>query len=189
MIQANKFMISGNILSESSPINLSDTTITAQANLHTIGITSKDIRYNMSGDIDVTFDNGTLSGLGIDEFYARAPNISRMNASDNLYDMSRGGKTKIKSMHVIGNYNNGVFKTTKLFTLGVVHSSISGNLEVSRGVAAISMNILLRGTAPEPKALQLQISNSGNRNFSLDDAIMNIDPEYTREFILTHDKF
>lgn len=189
MFQANKFMVDGTLLDKSSTLNISDTVITGVANMETHGITSHDIRYNLSGDIEITLDGGTITGLGIDGFYSQALNITRTNAKDYLAQMLVGGNTALKSLNFIGRYENGIFKTTNLITLGVVHSNITGNMEIQSGRASAILNIILRGTAPDLKPIQLKINQNGTRNYSLDDAIFAIDPEYTREFIATHDKF
>ncbi len=189
MIQANKFFVPGKLLDQSSPLNISDTVITAQANLSTFGQTSHDIRYNLSGDVDMTLDGGTLIGLGIDNFYKGALDITRTNAKDAIQNMFNGGTTEIKSMHIVGKYNSGILTTSRLFTLGAKHANISGNLQINNGKIAAIMNILLRGTSAEPKTLQLGIGFNGERNYSIDDAIIAIDPDYTVAFINSHDKF
>ena len=61
-----------------------NTSITAEMNLKTNGHIAHDIWYNMTGDADISFDGGYLTGIGIDRFYDEYEDLTRLNISDRL---------------------------------------------------------------------------------------------------------
>ena len=77
--QMNKFVINGNLLNKTIPINLRDTMITAEIHMKTFGQIAHDIFYNMTGEMDMSFDGGYIVGLGMDNFYASAKDINQLN--------------------------------------------------------------------------------------------------------------
>ena len=188
-IQLNKFVINGKLFSESYPLNIMNTSITAELNLKTSGHIAHDIWYNMAGDIDVTFDGGYLSGIGLDSFYADAENITRLNVESRLMAALERGMTKIKTMRVIGEYKNGNFTTTKPIELSVRHADIVGNLNINGDAMTGKFDISLRAAAPDPVTVTLAIAPNGHRGYSMNDIMRYFDPVFMRSFIRTHNKF
>ena len=188
-VQLNRFVINGKLLQREFPLNVMDTMITAEIDLTTNGHIAHDIWYNMAGTLDLTFDGGYIIGLGTDEFYATATDLTRLNAEDRLANALTSGLTKIKTMRVIGEYNNGNFKTTKPIQLAVRHADIVGALSLENNVMSAKFELLLRGTAPEPSPITLTIAPNGKRNYSLSDTLRYIDPAYMRGFLKNHTKF
>jgi len=188
-IQLNRFVINGKLLQHDFPLNVMDTTITAEIDLQTNGHIAHDIWHNLSGDIDITFDGGYITGLGIDEFYATANDLTRLNAEDRLANALSDGITKIKTMRIIGKYQDGDFKTTKPLQLDVRHANIVGVTALENNTMTTKLEILLRGTSTDPSPITLTIAPNGRRNYSLSDILRYIDPAYMRGFIKTHNKF
>ncbi|MCL2338497.1 MAG: hypothetical protein FWC51_00905 [Proteobacteria bacterium] len=189
LVQLGKFETVGTVLPLSSSLNVADSTITAQMAMDTFGITAHDFWANLSGDLDITFDGGTLIGFDIDKFYANAADITKMNAEFAISDALDGGSTKLKSLHLVGHYENGEFRTTRPLTAGARHSEITGDFWAARGKVAARLNVLLRATAPDPKPIAITISPNGNRDYSLSDIMLIFDPDFMRVFIKMHDKF
>ncbi|MCL2331408.1 MAG: AsmA family protein [Proteobacteria bacterium] len=189
LLQANRFGIAGNILQNNAGLNLGDTMITAQAELETSGVTAHDFWANMSGGLDLAFDGGILSGLGIDQFYAGADSVTRATMGDAVATMLTGGRTQIKSMHIIGKYDAGNFETVRPFALRVAHSDIAGMLKIAGGKLAAQLNITLRGTSPMPEPIRLSIAPDGSRDYSLFEISSKIDPDFLNEFMATHERF
>lgn len=188
-IQLNKFAINGKLLSNAYPLNILNTSITAELNLKTSGHIAHDIWYNMAGDIDVTFDGGYLSGIGLDGFYADAENITRLNVESRLMAALERGMTKIKTMRVIGEYKNGNFTTTKPIELSVRHADIVGNLNINGDAMTGKFDISLRAAAPDPVKVSFSIAPNGKRGYSMSDILRYFDPAFMRSFIKTHNKF
>ncbi|MDR1207573.1 MAG: AsmA family protein [Rickettsiales bacterium] len=189
LVQSNRFEIMGLVLPSRSPLNVADTVLTAQAELATHGITAYDFWANMSGSLDLAFDGGTLVGFDIDRFYANAKNITKMNAEYAISDALSGGTTKLKSLHLAGRYENGGFQTTVPLSASARHSEITGKLQVRNGKMAAQLQVLLRATSPKPLPISLDISRDGERDYSLSEIMLTLDPDYMREFVKTHDKF
>ena len=95
-VQLNRFVINGWLLSDRMPLNIRDTMITGQ--MTTNGQIAHDIYYNLRGNLDLTFNGGTISGFGFDEFYASAENITSLNAEYALARALTGGETKLKQL-------------------------------------------------------------------------------------------
>ena len=187
--QLNKFLINGTLLSSNMPLNIRDTMITAEAHLHTHGQIAHDIYYNLSGDLDITFNSGYLIGMSFDDFYASAEDLSILTAEYALARTLGGGETQIKKMHVVGEYTNGNFITTKPLTLSMRHTDAIGGLALTDGTMTAEFDLTMRGTAPTPVTIALSIMPNGVRNYSLSDIMQNMDIGYMRAFIKTHDKF
>ena len=187
--QTNNFALTGNILSHGAELNLADTTLTAQAELNTQGMTANDFWANMSGELDLAFTGGVVTGIGIDGFYANAMNITRTNLGNAVAIMLDGGTTQIKSLHIVGKYLNGEFETTRPFQFHARHSDAEGTLRTQGGTVTTAMAIILRGTSPFPEPVYLTINPGGVRNYSLFETTSKIDPEFMRTFIMTHDRF
>ena len=187
--QLNKFLINGTLLGRQMPLNVRDTTITAEINMRTFGNIAHDLEYNMHGDMDLTFTGGYLIGLGMDDLFASANQINTFNAEYALSYALDGGESAIKTMRVIGKYNNGDFVTTKPIDLRLRHTDAIGNLEISNGAMSASFDITLRGTSPTPQPIYLTINPDGSRDYSLSDIMMNFDATYMRDFVRTHNKF
>lgn len=187
--QLNRFVINGKLLSPQMPLNIRDTMITGQIVMNTSGQIANDIYYNMSGDIDLTFYDGYLIGLGTDEFYASAKNITRLNAERALARALTGGETKIKEMRIVGTYSDGNFISTEAINLSARHTDIIGGMAITDGLMTAEFDIIMRGTAPDVATIELGILPNGGHQYSLSDIMQNIDINFMRAFIETHDRF
>lgn len=189
VLQLNKFLISGTLLSSGMPINIQDTMITAEAHLTTSGKIAYDIWQNMSGKVDLSFDGGVITGLGIDNFYAGTDNITTLNAEYALANALETGTTQIKKMRIIGEYNGGNFETTTPLTMSMRHADAVGTLNISRGEMLATIDLVMRGTSPLPAAISLRIMPNGARDYSLSQIMINFDPDFLRDFVKTHNRF
>lgn len=188
-IQLNRFAINGQMLNNTMPLNIRDTTITGQINLKTHGQIAHDIRYNMAGHLDVTFQGGYLIGMSFDNFYASAENITTLNAEYALANALSTGETQIKQLRLIGDYNNGNFITTQPLELSMRHTNAIGGLAIQDGYMTAEFDVTLRGTAPTPAEVSLSILPDGTRKYSLSDVMQQIDTGFMRAFVKTHNKF
>ena len=188
-IQLNRFKTDGTLLSAQMPLNVRDTTITAEINMRTFGNIAHDLEYNMIGDMDLSFDDGYLVGIGIDDLFAAANQINSFNAEYALSYVLDGGESRIKKMRIIGKYKNGDFKTTAPIALQLRHTDATGTLEISDGAMYAQLNMILRGTSPAPQPIELQIMPNGTRQYSLSEIMTNFDATYMRDFIQTHKQF
>jgi len=188
-LQLNKFDVPTNLLSNNAPINIINTTLTAQIDLKTNGKIAYDVFNNMSGYIDMDFNGGTLIGLGTDNFYANKKNITLLNAENFLSNALNSGQSKIKNLRIIGKYENGSFTTTRPFVLQLQHTDITGNIKTESGNLAAQIILLMRGTSPNPTPIYLNILPDGSRQYSLSEIMKNFDPDFLRNFTNTHNKF
>ena len=187
--QLNRFKIDGTLLSRHMPLNIRDTTITAEINMRTFGNIAHDMEYNLVGDMDLSFEGGYLIGIGIDEFFAAAPQLNTFNTEYALSYALDGGESRIKKMHVAGEYKNGDFKTTSPVMLQLRHTDATGTLEITDGAMYATLDMVLRGTSPDPQPINLDILPDNTRQYTLFDIMTNIDPTYMRTFVQTHNKF
>jgi hypothetical protein len=188
ILQLNKFYVAGGAFGAMSPVNLRGSTITAEAELESFGITAYDIRRNMAGFVTAAFDGGVMSGIGTDNFYNNVNSMGRMDAENALAAALAGGETRVKEMQISGEYSGGDFRTTKPFFLAARHTDITGNLSIKNDAVSIRANLMLRGTAPVPKPIALRIDGKG-RSYSLSEILPGLDLDYLREFVATHRKF
>lgn len=188
-MQLNKFVISGNLLSQNMPLNVRDAMITAEINMTTSGQIAHDIFYNMAGDMDIVFNGGYLIGMSFDDFYASAENITTLNAEYALARALEGGETKIKSMRVVGYYDDGNFITTQPIELAMRHTDAVGGLAITDGMMTAEFDLTMRGTAPTPATIALSILPDGGRNYSLSEIMQDIDTGFMRAFVKTHSQF
>ena len=188
-IQLNKFATHGTLLSAQMPLNVRDAVITAEINMNTFGNIAHDLEYNMTGDMDLSFDGGYLIGIGVDDFFAAANQITTFNAEYALSYALDGGESAIKKMRIIGEYRNGDFQTTAPIQLQLRHTDATGELNISGGQMQAMLNMTLRGTSPTPQPIQLTITPDGTRQYMLSDIMTNFDPTYMRDFVRTHNKF
>lgn len=163
--------------------------ITGQIALNTSGQIAHDIYYNMTGDIDITFDGGYLIGMSFDNFYASAENITSLNAEYALASALTTGETKLKQMRLIGTYANGDFITTTPIELSMRHTNARGGLAITDGYMTAEFDLTLRGTAPTPATIQLSILPDGGRSYSLSAVMQELDTGFMRAFVKTHDRF
>lgn len=189
VLQLNRFAVRDKLLNAQMPFNISNTIITGDARMTTRGKIAYDIYQNLNGDIDITFDGGILDGLGVDEFYAAAPDITKINAEFVLANALDGGASVIKKMRIIGNYNGGDFVTSTPMTLSLRHADATGMFRISNGAMIGDINLTLRGTSPAPAPIALGISADGRRGYSLSQIMIDFDPDFMRDFVRTHDKF
>lgn len=187
--QLNKFLINGSLLSSNMPLNIKDSMITAEINMKTFGNIAHDIKYNMSGEMDLSFDGGYLVGLGIDNFYASANNLTTLNAELSLANALESGESLIKKMRIIGKYDNGNFETTSPIVLQLRHTDATGEMSIIEGNMQATFNMTLRGTSPSPTPIELEIQQNNKRKYSLSEIMRNFDPTFMRGFIKTHSKF
>ena len=188
-LQLNKFETNGILLRDTLALNISDTYVTGNITMATSGHIAHDIEYNLVGDIDLTFTGGYLYGIGTDGFYASAENVTILNAEYALSDALNGGVSKLKSLHIIGHYDMGNFETTEPLSLSLPHVDATGALKIYDGTMSARFYIVLRGTAPEPAPIDLDIMENGNRTYSLSEIMQNFDPAYMRQFVKNHDRF
>lgn len=188
-IQLSNFVINGALLTTDFPLNVMNSTITAEMALNTNGHIAHDIWYNMTGDIDLTFDGGYIDGIGLDAFYIAYDDLTRLNVEDRLMTALESGVTKIKDMRIIGKYNRGTFTTTKPIEISMRHADAIGKMNVTNGAMTAELNITMRGTAPDPVTVSVGIAPNGRRGYSMGEIIRYFDPAYMRNFIKTHDKF
>lgn len=187
--QFNRFLINGWLLSNQMPLNVRDTMITGQIDMDTAGQIAHDIYYNLVGTLDITFNDGYISGIGLDEFYASAKNITSMNAEYALAHALSGGETRLKQMQIFGDYEHGNFISTKPVKFAVRHADGVGGLAIKDGFMTAEFDLTLRGTAPVPATIQLSVMPDGERDYSLGDLMRQIDPGFMRAFVNTHNKF
>ena len=183
------FKTNGKLLSSTMPLNISDVALTGEIELQTSGQIAHDIIYNMAGTMDLSFDGGYIIGIGIDDFYAKSANITSLNAEYALSDAIGGGKSRIKKMRIIGEYNNGDFKTTRPLQLSLRHSDIVGNIEIVSSQMQGAFSMLLRGTSPTPHPMEFSILPDGTRRYSAEQVMNDFDAAFLREFVKTHDRF
>ncbi|MBO7052945.1 MAG: hypothetical protein J6W27_00720 [Alphaproteobacteria bacterium] len=188
-IQLNKFILDNKLLHDNMPLNISNSTVTAEIKLKTSGKISHDFTENISGSFDAAFSGGTLYGFGLEKFYASAQSITTLNAEYALSDALESGTTPLKKMRVIGNYSHGNIKTTSPLTLSVRHTDISGSLEINDNKMFTILKLILRGTSPKPAPIDLIIYNDGFREYSLSEIMTNFDPDYMRSFTKSHNQF
>ena len=188
-LQLNKFETHGKLLRDTMPLNISDTFVTGDISIKTSGHIAHDIEYNMVGDIDLTFDRGYIYGIGTDDFYASAENVTILNVEYALADALGGGQTRLKSLHITGHYENGNFETTEPLSISLPHVDGTGALKISDGQMTARFYIVMRGTAPEPAPIDLTIAPSGERTYSFSEILQNFDPSYMRQFVKNHDRF
>ena len=188
-IQLNKFKFDEPILNFESPLNIENTEVTAEIKLKTSGQTANDLIYNLNGDMDMTFIGGEITGLGFDKFYASADNLSVLNAEYALAATLESGKTYIKKLKIVGKYNNGNFETTRPMTISMRHVEGVGAIFINNKITTGTFDFVLRGTAPKPAKISLDINENGRRTYSITDVINNLDIGFMRAFIRTHNKF
>ena len=188
-MQLNRFVINGKLLNTNYPLNIMDTSITAEINLKTSGHIAHDIWYNMSGDVDLTFDGGYIVGLGLDNFYSAADKLNRLNVESELMRALESGYSRIKTMRIIGKYDNGNFATTAPIALSLYHADATGILAITNGAMNARLDIIMRATAPEPVNVSVLVSPNGRRQYSISEIMRYFDPAFMRSFIRTHDRF
>ena len=188
-IQLNKFVFDEKLLPENMPLNISDTSITAEIKLNTYGKIAHDIINNLNGTFDASFNGGKIYGLGLTEFYASAPILTTLNGELALSKALTSGITPIKKMHIVGTYENGDIKTSTPLTLQMPHTNASGIFEIKNNEMTAKLNLVLRGTSASPEPIDLTIYPNDIREFSLSEVMMHFDPEYMREFIKSHNQF
>ena len=188
-IQLNKFLFDEKLLPKTMPLNISNTSVTAEIKLKTFGKIAHDIIDNLNGTFDASFEGGRLYGLGLAEFYASAPTLNTINAEGALFKALTAGITPIKKMHIVGTYANGDIKTTQPLSLAMPHTDAGGMFEIKNNEMMAQLKLVLRGTSPSPEAIDLIIYPNDTRDFSLSEIMLHFDPEYMREFIRTHNQF
>ncbi|MBQ7185502.1 MAG: hypothetical protein IJR92_01705 [Alphaproteobacteria bacterium] len=188
-IQLNKFVTNGKLLSRDFPLNVMDTSITAEIDLTTNGHIAHDLWFNMNGTMDLTFDGGYILGLGLDDFYSSAQNLTRLNVEDNIATALSGGITKLKTMRVIGKYENGNFSTTEPVRFSMRHVDAIGAFTINDGQMTTKLELSMRGAAPEPVGVGVTILPNNKRTYSTSDIMRNFDPAFMRSFIRNHNKF
>ena len=188
-VQLNKFVINGKLLADKFPLNIMDTSITAEINLKTHGHIAHDIKYNMVGDLDLTFDGGYITGIGLDRFYMDAENLTRLNVEDRVMTALESGASRLKTMRVIGEYQNGNFITTRPIEFSVWHSDGVGTLDITDGAMNAQLDITMRAVAPDAVTVSLTVAPNGRRKYSISELMRYFDPAFMRSFIKTHDKF
>ena len=188
-LQMNRFATRGKILNDLMPLNIGESYVTGDVEMKTNGMIAHDLEYNLNGTLDLTFTGGYIYGLGIDDFFAYADKITILNAEYALINALTGGQTRLKSLHIMGKYENGNFATTEPLTLSVPHADATGALQINDGKMSAQFYLVLRGTAPEPGPIDLSIAPTGERTFPLSEIMQNFDPAYMRQFVKNHDRF
>ena len=188
-IKLNKFVLDEKFLPTNMPLNVSDSSVTAEIKLNTHGKIAHDIIHNLNGTFDATLDGGVLYGFGFESFYASAKNINILNAEYALSSALNGGTTPIKQMRIIGTYDKGDIKTTIPLTLSMRHVDATGDFEIQDNKMFAKLKFILRGTAPEPAPINMTVYDNNYREYSLADIMTTFDPEYMQVFTQTHNKF
>ncbi|MBO7066888.1 MAG: hypothetical protein J6W40_04680 [Alphaproteobacteria bacterium] len=188
-LQLNRFATNGKILNELMPLNIGESYITGDIAMKTYGMIAHDLEYNLNGTMDLTFTGGYIFGLGLDDFFANANKITIFDAERALAAALNDGQTRLKSLHLVGKYDQGNFETTEPLALSVPHADATGNLQIKDGKMSAQFYLVLRGTAPEPSPIDLEVLPNGERLFSLSEIMQNFDPAYMREFVKTHDRY
>ncbi|MBO7656612.1 MAG: hypothetical protein J6S80_02710 [Alphaproteobacteria bacterium] len=188
-IQLSRFIVSGKLLPLAFPLNIADTSVTAEIHLNTYGHIAHDIKYNMTGHMDLTFDGGYITGIGIDNFYNNAENLTRLNVEDRIITALESGTTQLKTMRVIGEYNNGNFITTEPIKMSIRHADAVGALDIKDNLMNARLDIKMRAVAPDAVTVSLTVAPNGRRKYSLSELTRYFDPAFMRSFIKTHDKF
>lgn len=189
IVKLNKFKILNNLFNFNSPLNIKNSLLTAEAKLNTYGNIAYDIWNNMNGSINISFEGGILEGLGVDKFYSLSDKITILNAEKMLSDLIESGESRIKKLNVTGDYNSGVFKTSVPFSLSLYHSDVYGDLTLNNKKIKSKINLLLRGSSPEPKPIEITIYSDGKKVYSLSEIMINFDPDFLKDFVKTHNKF
>ena len=189
VLQLNKFKTNGMLLRDTMPINIGDAYVTGDITMKTSGHIAHDLEYNIAAEFDITFTGGYIYGFGTDEFFASAEEINILNAEYALSDALNGGKTRLKSLHIIGRYANGDFETTEPLSLSLPHVDATGSLKITDGTMFGQFFIVMRGTAPEPAPIDLTLEPNGERTYSLSEIMQNFDPAYMRQFVKNHNRF
>ena len=189
ILQLNRFATRGKILNDAMPLNIGESYVTGDISMKTNGMIAHDLEYNLNGTIDLTFERGYIFGLGLDDFFANANKITIFDAERALANALNDGQTRLKSLHIIGKYSHGNFETTDAFTLSVPHADATGTLQINDGKMSVQLYLVLRGTAPEPSAIDMEILPNGMRNYSLSEIMQTFDPAYMREFVRIHDRY
>jgi hypothetical protein len=99
------------------------------------------------------------------------------------------GVRELEKIHIAGSYDGGDFTTSAPFELSMRHVDAVGVLQITDAKMTARIDMVLRGTAPEPAPVSLTLRPTGAREYSLSQIMMNFDPDYFREFTKTHDKF
>ena len=188
-LQLNRFATHGKILNDHMPLNIGESYVTGDISMKTNGMIAHDLEYNLNGTMDLTFTGGYIFGLGLDDFFASANDIHILNAERALAAALTDGQTRLKSLHIVGKYDRGNFGTTEPLTLSVPHADATGNLQINDGKMSAQFYLVLRGTAPEPAPIDMEILPNGEREFSLSQIMQNFDPAFMREFVKTHDRY
>lgn len=188
-IQLNQFVMKRKIFQRKMPLNISDTTVTAEIKLKTYGKIAHDIINNLSGTFDISLIGGYIEGFGFSNFYASAPSITMLNAENALDSALTSGITPIKKIHIVGTYANGDINTSIPFTLTMPHVDAKGTMTIINNEMNAKLSLILRGTSAGPEPIELVIYPNNKRDFSLSQIMMNFDAEYMREFVQTHNQF
>jgi len=188
-IQLNKFVFDKELLPINMPLNISNTTITADIKLNTFGKIAHDVINNLSGTFDASFDGGKLYGFGFDKFYASAKYLTVLNSESFLATALSEGITVIKKMHIVGTYESSNIKTLRPLTLSMRHVDATGNLEIQNNEMTANLNLVLRGTSPTQEPIDIIIYPNNNRGFSLSQIMTHFDYEYMKAFVETHNQF
>jgi hypothetical protein len=186
-VKTNKFAFWKNI--GTSALGIGDSFLTSEIIMTTQGKIAFDIRNNLQGTADLSFDGGNVQGLGFDNFYANAATITILNAEQRIASALEAGSSELKSARVIGEYKDNKFQTTAPFSISMRHVNGQGNLQMENGKLSANMNLIMRGSSPAPTPISLNILPSGVRSFSLSQIMPGFDPEYLRQFVSAHNKF
>jgi len=188
LVRLNKFAFAGLLLDSNSPLNISDSVITGQAILSTSGMIAFDFWNNIKGTLDISFDGGTLNGIGTDWFYSRAPDLTRLNAEDTIAMALTGGNTRMKSLRISGTYESGKFQTNKRFLLTAHNTEMSGTLLLQDGKLTAQIGILLRGASPDLRPISVVVLPNGERNYSMSEIMLVLDPDYMANFVRVNER-
>jgi hypothetical protein len=188
-VQLNKFVFDEELLPKNMPLNLSDTTVTAEIKLNTSGKIAYDIKNNLHGTFDASFDGGKLYGFGFDEFYASAKYLTLLNSESFLAKALSQGTTEIKKMHIVGTYESGNIKPLYPLSISMRHIDATGTMEIQNGEMMADLHLLLRGTSPATEPIDVIIYPNNTRDFSLSDIMMHFDYEYMKSFVKSHEQF
>jgi len=188
-VQLNRFPIIGTLLPDTARLNIADTQLSGRANMTTRGFTANDFRRNITGDMELMFDGGFLIGFGTDELYDNAQSISRTNGEVAISRALSGGVSRLQTLRIVGNYTDGLFRTTEPLSARTRHTEYSGHIQTRTGRIRAQIYVLLRGTSAAPAPIRVDVMERNVRDFSLSEIMRNFDPDFMREFTRIHDRF
>ena len=128
------------------------------------------------------------AGIVLEGSEVKSLRLGNANLKD-CFCVIHNGELILKNMHIVGEYENGNFISTKPLSISMRHVDGIGTIELENGEMYTTLDLTMRGTSPSATTIQLDIMPDGTRRYSLSEILINFDGDYLREFIKTHNKF